>query len=101
MKTKLILSGIACVVFLGQANVLACESKENARRLVDVLFVRHIANDFYAGERSPEDRKRLRNDIMNDEENPYRYDQVNQRSFAQLLAWKARRIELELERARN
>lgn len=66
-------------------------TKTNARKLVEVFFVRDIQNDFAAGQTNREDRKRMRENIMNDEECPFRKDQVNQRSMGQLLYQKAKR----------
>lgn len=101
MKNKLKMIGMVCLSFFEQTSCVSFESKDNARKLVEVLFVKDITNDFHAGERSSQDRKRLREMIMNDEENPYRADEVNQRSLGQLLLWKARKIEQELARGKN
>lgn len=99
MKNKLLMTGIFCVSLFAQLNAVAeDQAKEKARTLVDVFFVRDITNDFHAGQTSPEDRKRLRENIMADADNPFGYNEVNQRSLAQLLLWKARKVERELAR---
>lgn len=67
------------------------QTKTNARKLVQVFFVRDIQNDFASGQISRKDRKRMREDIMHDQDCPYRIDEVNQRSMSLLLYYQAKR----------
>lgn len=103
MKNKLLVAGIICANLFAQIKAVVVEdqAKEKARKLVEIVFERDISNDFHAGETSSHDRKRLRENLMTDTENPYRYDEVNQRSLAQRLLWKARKVERELARGQN
>lgn len=98
MKNKLLMTAFICMNIFAQikAVVQEDETKEKARKLVEVFFAGDISNDFHAGQRSSDDRKRLRECIMSDVDNPYRPHEVNQRSLAQRLLWKARRVEKEL-----
>lgn len=67
------------------------EQRRNNAHRVAVFYACDLGNEFSAGHTSLEDRRRLREQLMDEDDNPFSRDAVSQQSFAQLIRHMALR----------